>query len=97
MRTAIDGYLEFLVKYKGKWFRVFGPDSPAPAACDSDNNHDHMIHASGVQNLIDYGCLHPPIKGRKAGKPDRRDNTDRRADKRRTGDKLKAKLAARKR
>jgi hypothetical protein len=51
-----------------------------------------MIHAGGVQNLIDYGSVHAPIKGREVGKRDRRDGTDRRADKRRLGDKVNAKL-----
>jgi hypothetical protein len=37
----------------------------------------------------------PPIKGRLAGKCDRRTNTDRRATKRRLGDKSRALVAAR--
>jgi hypothetical protein len=95
-----DGFIEILVQHNGKWVRVFGPDGPGSAARDLDQNIDHMIHAGGIRNLIDHGCLHPPIRGRKTGKPDRRagiEGTDRRGAKRRTGDKLKAKLATRNR
>jgi hypothetical protein len=108
MRNDSDGYLEFLVEHKGKWLRVFGNDGPGPAARDTDQNIDHMIHAGGVRNLIDHGSVRAPINGRAAGKPDRRTTERRavrrqgvqrepRADKRRVGDKLAARLAARKR
>jgi hypothetical protein len=97
MRNNVrDGFIEILVEHDGKWIRVFGPDGPGPAARDLDQNIDHMVHAGGIRNLLDYGTVHPPIRGRKTGKPDRR-ATERRATKRRTGDKLEARLAARKR
>jgi hypothetical protein len=96
MRNDIRGYIEVLVCYNGKWLVVFGKAGPAPTARDTDQMIDHMIHAGGVQNLIDYGHIHGPIRTRKAGKPDRRDG-DRRADKRRIADKANARLQARKR
>lgn len=57
------------------------------------NIEEHIgTHRPKVQRLSD-----PPIKGRETGKSDRRANTDRRADKRRLGDKSSALVAARKR
>lgn len=96
MRNDVKGRIEILVEHNGKWIVVFAKTGPAPVAVDDDQMIDHMIHAGGVQNLIDYGHVHGPIRGRKTGKPDRR-ATERRASKRRTGDKLNAKLATRNR
>ena len=101
MRNDITGRIEVLVEHNGKWVVVFGKTGPSPVARDDDQLIDHMIHAGGVQNLIDYGHVHGPIhagpiRGRKTGKPDRREG-DRRADKRRLADKAKARPAARKR
>lgn len=97
--TMRDGFIEVLVEHDGKWITVFGPDGPGPAPRDLDQNIDHMIHAGGINNLVKYGKLHVhlPIRTRKTGKPERRSNTDRRADKRRLGDKSKALVEARRR
>lgn len=54
--------------------------------------------ARGVEAALDVAAvLAEPIAGREIGKSDRRTDTDRRANKRRTGDKLKARLASGKR
>lgn len=91
MRNDIKGHIEVLVQHEGKWIVVFGKDGPGPTARDTDQVIDHMIHAGGVQNLIDHGTLHPAIRGRRPRKPDRR-AVERRATKRRTDDKRKARL-----
>ena len=65
----------------------------AESATDSDawNIEEHIgTHKPQVQLLGGE-----PIKGRATGKADRRTDTDRRADKRRLGDKSKALVAAR--
>ncbi len=65
----------------------------AEAVTDEDawNIEEHIgVHRPQVQLLRDA-----PIRGREAGKADRRDGTDRRADKRRLGDKSKALVVAR--
>jgi hypothetical protein len=65
----------------------------AESATDEDawNIEEHIgTHRPKVQLLRDT-----PIKGRATGKADRRTDTDRRADKRRLGDKSKALVAAR--
>jgi hypothetical protein len=60
-----------------------------------------MIHSGGVRNLIEYGSVHgnpvSSVRVREVKKVDRREGTDRRGDKRRTGDKVAARLKARKR
>ena len=65
----------------------------AETATDEDawNIEEHIgTHKPQVQLLRDE-----PIKGRATTNTDRRDGTDRRADKRRLGDKSKALVAAR--
>jgi hypothetical protein len=58
---------------------------------DAWNIEEHIgTHRPQVQLQRDT-----PIKGRETSKADRRDNTDRRADKRRLGDKSRALAAAR--
>ena len=61
------------------------------ADADAWNIEEHIgTHRPKVQVLRDE-----PLKGRSTGKADRRDHTDRRADKRRLGDKSNALVAAR--
>ena len=67
--------------------------SDADGLCDVWNIEEHLgSHRPKVQLL-----QNTPIKGRQVGKADRRTATDRRGDKRRLGDKVNERLAARKR
>lgn len=105
MRNDIDGKIEVLIRHNDKWLVVFGNKGPGPVARDTDQTIDHMIHAGGIQNLIDHGHIHGgnnlvtparaaqngPVRGRTPKKPDRRGG-DRRATKRRTDDKRTARL-----
>lgn len=90
--------VEFLVEHDGRWIKVFGPGIGSYAVVDSQTIDD-MIHPTGVQNLIDYGDVNGgnrvnQVRGRQVKKPDRRDGMDRRADRRRAGDKVKEILDA---
>jgi hypothetical protein len=76
MRNDIEGLIEVLVRHNEQWIVVFDKDGPGPTARDSDQIIDHMIHAGGVQNLIDYGDVHgrvrvAPVRGRRPGTSER--------------------------
>jgi hypothetical protein len=58
MRNGVDGKIEVLARVHGKWLVIFGDNGPGPVAVDKDQLIDHMIHAGGIQNLIDHGKLH---------------------------------------
>lgn len=94
MRNTIDGHIEVLIEHQGKWLTVFGAKGPGPVARDQDQLIDHMIHAGGVQNLIDHGNVHGLATAREVRKPDRRTgkSPNRRRSVRRQDDKTKARL-----
>lgn len=104
MRNDLAGHIEVLIEHDGKWLVVFGKDGPGPVARDDEQLIDHMIHAGGVQNLLEHGT----VRG-KASRVGIRDGQgkltrawtvdgrkprkpDRRQGKRRQDDKTKARL-----
>jgi hypothetical protein len=58
MRNDTAGQIEVLIEHEGKWLVVFGKDGPGPVARDDEQTIDHMIHAGGINNLLEHGRVH---------------------------------------